>query len=109
LKPPLVFRIANTVELPAELLSWSRFLGDDGNRVNQLTMALGRDRPSQEIQKIGGEERVTGKIVETEKRPFHDVNLLEAHVEKLFQQHWFHQCAGQSAGQGGRAFENRFR
>jgi hypothetical protein len=47
-------------------------------------MALGRDHPSQEVQKIGGEERVTGKILETEGRPFHDVNLLEAHVEKLF-------------------------
>lgn len=72
-------------------------------------MALGWDHPSQEVQKIGGEERVTGKILETEGRPFHDVNLLEAHVEKLFQQHWFHQCSGQSAGQGGRAFEHRFR
>jgi hypothetical protein len=63
---------------------WSWFAGDDGDRVNQLPMALRRDHPSQEVQKIGGEERVTGKILETEGRPFHDVNLPEAHVEKLF-------------------------
>jgi hypothetical protein len=51
--------------LPLNSYRWSRFLADDGNRVNQLPMTLGRDYPSQEVQKIGSEERVTGKIVET--------------------------------------------